>query len=92
MVQSVSDIAYQAEQRKIRAARESARAEPLTDAEIVEGLRKQSDAKSWWIETHGSTGRWPQAEVDRKRHELRVLVQAADRIKIIGGAHEPGPS
>ena len=84
-VTSVSEIAYRAERAKIRAAREAARGEPLSDAEIIEGLRKLSDGKTWWIEKHGASGRWPQADVEAKRRELRIRVQAADRLKAMGG-------
>lgn len=89
MAQSISEIAYQAERAKIRAAREEARGEPLTTDAIVESLRKQADGKVWWIDKHGSTGKWPKDDVERKRHELRVLVQAADRIKVLGAQNEP---
>lgn len=92
MAHSISEIAYQAERAKIRAAREEARGEPLTDQAIVDSLRKQADAKVWWIDKHGSSGRWPKDDVDRKREELRVLVQAADRIKTFGGNNGPPAS
>lgn len=90
MAQSISQLAYEAERNKIRRARAEARLSPIGDDQLVEGLRKQSDAKSWWIETHGSSGRWPQQDVERKREELRVLVQAADRIEGLGAPNEPG--
>lgn len=89
MVQSVSDIAYQAERAKIRAARQEARGEPLSDDEIVESLRKQADGKVWWLDKHGSSGKWPADDVKRKQHEVRALVQAADRIKTMGASNGP---
>lgn len=89
MAQSVTEIAYQAERAKIRAAREESRGTQLSDEAIVESLRKQADGKVWWLDKHGSSGRWPKDDVDRKREELRVLVQAADRIKAMGAQHGP---
>ena len=85
---SVSDVVYKAEQAKIRAARQQARRSPRTDAELIEGLRKLADGKSWWLEKHGTSGRWPLSDIEAKKRELSVLVQAADRLKIMGAEHE----
>ena len=86
--QSSTSLIQEAEQAKIKAARQEARLVPLRHAEIVEGLRRQMDGKIWWLERF--TGKRPQHEVDTKRRELAVLVQACDLIT--GGGHGSSPS
>ncbi|WP_159953170.1 hypothetical protein [Rhizobium sp. 18065] len=88
---SVNSLAQEAEQAKIRVARNAARSPTLTDTEIIEGLRRQMDGKIWWLEKHSTTGRWSQNDIDRKTSELAVLVQAHDRIKTLEGSDAPAP-
>lgn len=90
MSSSVSSIIQKAEQDKLRLAMAEARQPKLTNAEIMEGLRKQISGKVWWLEKFGDGKRFPRSEVETKRLQLAELVQARDLIRAMSGGTGAG--
>jgi len=84
----VSGLIKQAEEHKIREASRAALTPELSMAQLLEGLKAQVTSKVWWLEQFSSGPRKrPDTEINARRHELAVLVQAAKRLKH-GGANE----
>lgn len=82
----VGALIKEAEERKIEEASRAALLPELSVAQILEGLKAQVTSKVWWIEKFSTgPGKRPDHEINTRRHELAVLVQAAKRLKH-GGA------
>lgn len=88
----VSGLIKQAEEHKLREASRAALKPELSVAQLLAGLKAQVSSKVWWLDQFSSgPKKRPDTEITARRHELAVLVQAAQRLKH-GGANEGSAS
>lgn len=89
---STGNLIRDAELRAEEAAIDLVRREPLPDSVVITGLRAMITSKLWWLDTFsGGPKKRPDNEIQARRRELAILVQARDKLLVRGASSERPP-